>query len=63
MLNVYQTAHAKAFNVGVAIPAHSLLEYQSLIGRLLETGASFHEAEIALRPLCADLLKTPVESA
>lgn len=59
MLNIWQAAHTKAFNVGAAIPAHFLLEAQNLLGRLVEKGASFREAKKALLPLCADLPKVP----
>jgi hypothetical protein len=45
------TCHERAFSVASAMPAHFHQEVSSLIGRLLDTGASFHEAKTALQPL------------
>ena len=44
-------AEAIAFNVAAATPAPILREARRRIDLLLETGASFREAETALRPL------------
>lgn len=55
--------HEKAFSVAASTPAHFLQAARNQIDLLLETGASFREAETALRPLCAALEKTPEVSA
>lgn len=62
-MSIYQDAHARAFSVAAMIPTRCQQVLQNRIGQLLETGVSFREGKKVLLPLCADLLKNPVELA
>ncbi len=53
---------ADAFNVAARIPAGRLLAIRTEIDRLVESGASFHEARPALERLVADIQEVLRES-
>lgn len=58
-----QAAHDKAFSVASAMPERFLREASSRFGLLLDTGASFREAETALQPLSEHFQEGPKELA
>lgn len=56
--SIYEIHHQKAFAVAKAMDAVALHQVNNLLGQLLQTGASFSEANTELRHLFSQISAT-----